>query len=137
MRIVPAAVLGMVVLAAPGAARSQGDAEQAPVIRDSAEVRRDAERAARRFEQLRLRLLPNVASSTGGPGDIIIGRYRYAAGEADEVRSPPAEPPEIGEARRSLLATLDSASRMAPGDAWLRSRLAWYSIEAGDTTAAI
>ena len=135
MRIAAAAVLGMVILA-PGA-RGQGDVERQPVTRDSAEARRDAERAARRFEQLRLRLMPNVPASTGGPGDIIIGRYRYAAGEADDLRPPPAEPPRIGEARRSLLASLDSALRVAPGDAWLRSRLAWYSIEAGDTATAI
>jgi tetratricopeptide (TPR) repeat protein len=100
-------------------------------------VRRDAERATRRFEQTRLRLLPNVSAPSGGPGDIIIGRYRYLASQADEVRSLPTEPPEIAEARRSLLATLDSASRVAPGDAWVRSRLVWYAIEAGDTTAAI
>lgn len=136
MRIASAAVLGMVMLAA-GTARSQGDVEQQPVTRDSAEARRDAERAARRFEQLRLRLLPNVPSSIGGPGDIIIGRYRYAAGEADDLRPPPAEPADIAEARRLLLTTLDSGLRIAPGDVWLRSRLAWYSIEAGDTAAAI
>ena len=133
-----AALLGMVVLAAPGMARSQGDVEQHAGPRDSADVRRDAERAARRFEQVRLRLLPNVpSSSTSGPGDIVIGRYFYGAGKADDLDPPPAEPPEIAEARRSLLATLDSAARAAPGDAWVRSRLTWYSIEAGDTAAAI
>lgn len=136
MRIPAAAVLGMVVLA-PGSIRGQGDVEQQPTTRDSAAVRRDAERAARRFEQLRLRLLPDVPSSTGGPGDIIIGRYRYAAGEADDLRLPPAEPAEVADARRSLLAALDSASRVTPGDTWLRSRLTWYSIEAGDSAAAI
>src|ERR671914_215225 len=95
-----AVFLLVLVIAAPTEVWAQGDAVQRTVSRDSAEARRDAERAARRFEQLRLRRVPNVPSSTSGPGDIVIGRYRYAAGEADDLRPPPAEPPEIGEARR-------------------------------------
>jgi hypothetical protein len=136
MRIA-AALAAVVAAAASPQARAQGDAGQPPVARDSAEIRGDAERAARRFEQLRLRLLPNVPSSGSDAGDVVIGRYRYAAGQADDLRPPPAEPPRIGDARRALLATLDSASRIVPGDGWLRSRLTWYSIEAGDTAAAI
>ena len=42
----------------------------------------------------------------------------------------------IADARRALLRTLDSTARVAPADAWVRSRLVWYSIEAGDTAAA-
>ena len=118
----------------------QGDA-QPPVdprtAAESIETRRGTERAARTFEQRRLRLLPNVPSSVGGTGDVIIGRYRYAAGEADDLTPPPAEPPEISELRRALLRTLDSASRAAPGDAWIRSRLVWYAIESGDTALAV
>lgn len=133
-----AAIAAVLAVTALPQARAQGDAAQLTVTRDSAEVRRDAERAAERFERLRLRRLPDVPSSgTSGPGDIVIGRYFYAAGEADDLDPPPAEPREIGEARRSLLATLDSAARATPGDAWVRSRLTWYSVEAGDTAAAI
>jgi hypothetical protein len=135
---VAAAVTALLAGAALPQARAQGDAVQPTATRDSVEVRRDAERAAQRFERLRLQLLPNAPSSgTSGPGDVVIGRYFYAAGDADVLRSPPAEPPRIAEARRSLLGTLDSAARAAPQDAWIRSRLTWYSIEAGDTTAAI
>src|SRR5688572_3865400 len=104
---------------------------------ESSATRRSAERAARTFEQRRLRLLPDVPSSGSGPGDVIIGRYRYAAGEADKLTPPPAEPAAIAEERRSLLKTLDSASRAMPGDEWVRGRLVWYSIEAGDTAAAV
>lgn len=100
-------------------------------------MKRSAERAARTFEQRRLRLLPNVPSSVGGAGDVIIGRYRYAAGEADDLTPPPAEPAEITELRLSLLRTLDSASRLVPGDGWIRSRLVWYAIEGGDTAKAV
>ena len=117
---------------------SQGDAP--PLDRttaaESVETRRSTERAARAFEQRRLRLVPNVPSSTGGTGDVIIGRYRYAAGEADDLTPPPAEPAEITELRRSLLRTLESASRATPRDSWIRSRLVWYAIESGDTALA-
>jgi len=132
-------VLLLAVIALPARAHPQGDAppldRTAPA--DSTETRRSTERAARTFEQRRLRLLPNVPSSVGGSGDVIIGRYRYAAGEADDVTPPPAEPPEIAELRRSLLRTLDSASRAMPGDSWIRSRLVWYAIEGADTALAV
>jgi hypothetical protein len=104
---------------------------------ESTATRRSAERAARSFEQRRLRLLPDVPSSGSGRGDVIIGRYRYAAGEADDLTPPPAEPNEIAEARRSLVHTLDSASRAMPGDAWVRARLVWYAVESGDTAKAV
>ena len=116
---------------------AQGDATAGRAAAESAAARRTVERAARQFEQRRLQLLPNIPSSGSAPGDVIIGRYRYAAGEADDLKPPPAEPPAIGDARRALLRTLDSASRVAPGDGWVRSRLVWYSIEAGDTAAAM
>lgn len=119
-------------------AHAQGDAT--PVARtavDEVATRKGAERAARSFEQRRMRLLPNVPSSVGGSGDVIIGRYRYAAGEADDLTPPPAEPPEIAELRRSLLRTLDSASRVVPSDEWIRSRFVWYAIEGGDTATAV
>ncbi|MGQ0715256.1 MAG: hypothetical protein ACT4PJ_16275 [Gemmatimonadaceae bacterium] len=137
MRSSAVALLATIPLGLPLSAHGQGDASPRAVSADSATVRRDAERSARRFEQRRLTLLPNIPSSVGGTGDIIIGRYRYAAGEADDTKPPPAEPVEIAELRRSLLATLGSAVRVAPADAWLRSRFVWYSIEAGDTTAAV
>src|SRR5688500_7809512 len=101
--------LAVAVLALPVRAHAQGDVTPAdrPAAVEVA-AKRSAERAARSFEQRRLRLLPNVPSLVGGSGDIIIGRYRYAAGEADDLTPPPAEPPEIAELRRSLLRTLDS-----------------------------
>ena len=138
MKVAAAAAL-FGTLALPGRAAPQGDATLAShaAPAESAAMRRSAERAARAFEQRRLRLLPNVPSSTGGPGDVIIGRYRYAAGEADDLKPPPAEPPEIGDARRSLLHALDSTARAMPRDAWVRSRLVWYAIEGGDTAAAV
>ena len=130
--------LVVAVLALSVRAHAQGDATP-PDRATAPEVaaKRSAERAARNFEQRRMRLLPNVPSSLGGSGDIIIGRYRYAAGEADDLTPPPAEPPEIADLRRSLLRTLDSASRVAPGDVWIRSRFVWYAIEGGDTATAI
>lgn len=129
----------MMLLALPGAAPAQGDATttERVVPAESVAMRRSAERAARSFEQRRLRLLPNVPSSGRGVGDVIIGRYRYAAGEADDLTPPPAEPEEIAEARRSLVHTLDSAGRAMPGDAWVRARLVWYAIEGGDTATAV
>lgn len=118
---------------------SQGDAPPVDrrAVAESVETRRSMERAARSFEQRRLRLLPNVPSSVGGAGDVIIGRYRYAAGAADDLTPPPAEPQEIAALRHALLRTLDSASRAVPGDAWIRSRLVWYAIESGDTALAV
>ena len=131
-------VLLVAVLALAMRAHAQGDVT--PPDRPSAAdvaVKRSAERAARTFEQRRLRLVPNVPSSIGGAGDVIIGRYRYAAGEADDLTPPPAEPAEIAELRLSLLRTLDSASRLVPDDGWIRSRLVWYAIEGGDTAKAV
>jgi hypothetical protein len=130
-------LLAAAFLARAERVQAQGDDIAGRAITDSKAIRRSAERAARSFEQYRLRLLPNLASPASDPGDIIIGRYRYAAGEADDMTPPPAEPTKIGEARKRLLRTLDSASRLTPGDEWLRSRLVWYLIEAGDTSAAI
>jgi hypothetical protein len=131
--------LVVVVLALPGSAYPQGDARSLDrtTAAESVETRRSVERAARTFEQRRLRLVPDVPSSGGGAGDVIIGRYRYAAGEADDLSPPPAEPPEIAELRRSLLHTLGSASQAMPGDSWIRSRLVWYAIEAGDTALSV
>src|SRR5688572_19991366 len=129
-------VLAVLLLAAPGLLGAQGDLRPTDPAA-AATLRRNAERAARGFEQRRLRLLPNVPSSVGGPGDVIIGRYRYAAGEADDLTPPPTEPEEIAAARRALIGTLDSAAKRSPGDAWIRSRLVWYAIEAGDTTLAL
>jgi hypothetical protein len=137
MRLARPAVFAATVAAFSEPLHAQGDATADRVRAESTATRRSAERAARSFEQRRLRLLPNVASPGSGPGDVIIGRYRYAAGEADALTPPPAEPAAIGEARRSLLKTLDSASRAMPGDEWVRGRLVWYAIEAGDTAAAV
>jgi len=117
---------------------SQGDTvspERSPA--ESAATRRSAERAVRSFEQRRLRLLPDVPSSGSGPGDVIIGRYRYAAGEADDMTPPPAEPSEIADARRALVHGLDSALRLTAGDVWMRGRLVWYAIEGGDSSLAV
>ena len=132
-------VLAGVLLAAPMLANAQGDARTAEhaAAPESTAMRRTVERAARTFEQQRLRLLPNVPSSAGGTGDVIIGRYRYAAGEADDLTPPPAEPPEIDVARRALISALDSASRALPRDTWVRSRLVWYAVEGGDIALAV
>jgi hypothetical protein len=137
MRRAPFVFLATALFARAEGIGAQGDINAGRAIAESSAVRRNAERAARSFEQQRLRLIPNVPSSPSDVGDVIIGRYRYSAGEADDLTPPPAEPPAIGEARRELLRTLDSASRRMPGDEWIRSRFVWYSIEAGDTTAAI
>jgi len=127
-------LIAATLLAAASTGSAQGDVT--PVAESDA-PRRDAERAMRAFERRRLQLMPNVPSSAGGPGDVIIGRYRYAAGEADDLTPPPAEPDAIAKARRELLQTLQLAARAVPADAWIRSRLVWYAIEAGDTTAAV
>lgn len=127
-------LIAITLLAAANTGNAQGDLT--PVAESDA-PRRDAERAMRAFERRRLRLVPNVPSSGSGPGDIIIGRYRYAAGEADDLAPPPAEPEPIANARRELLQTLHLAAQAMPADAWIRSRLVWYAIEAGDTTAAV
>ena len=137
MRLAPSALLVAALTPLAGRLYAQGDMGTGRArAAESTATRRSAERAARAFEQRRLRLLPDLPSSGTAPGDVIIGRYRYTAGEADKLTSPPAEPPAIAEARRSLLHTLDSASRAVPGDQWVRARLVWYSIEGGDTAAA-
>src|SRR5687768_12687791 len=99
MRLAPSALLVAALTSLPGRLHAQGDvAIDRATAAESTATRRSAERAARAFEQRRLRLLPNVLSSGSGPGDVIIGRYRYAAGEADKLTPPPAEPAAIAEA---------------------------------------
>lgn len=127
-------LIAATLLAATSTGSAQGDVTPAA---ESDAPRRDAERAVRAFERRRLLLLPNVPSSASGPGDIVIGRYRYAAGEADDLTPPPAEPDAIAEARRELLRTLQVAALAMPADAWIRGRLVWYAIEAEDTAAAV
>src|SRR5687767_14796709 len=121
MHLARSAFLAASLIVLPERLHAQGDATtDRATAAESAAMRRSAERAARTFEQRRLRLLPNVPSTGSGPGDVIIGRYRYAAGEADKLTPPPAEPAAIAEDRRSLLKTLDAASRAMPGDEWVR-----------------
>ena len=133
MKVAAAAAL-FGTLALPGRAAPQGDASQAAPA-ESAAVRRSAERAARMFEQRRLRLLPNVPSSTGGAGDVIIGRYRYAAGEADDLKPPPAEPPEIATRARPASSARHAARAMPTTRGC--DPVSSCTHRAGDTAAAV
>lgn len=132
----PVGLVALLLLVPCALAVAQGDTG---VVRDrdAAELRRVAERAVLTFEQRRLRLMPDVAAAGEGRGDVIIGRYRYAAGEAHQVSKLPEEPDELRAHRATLRATLDSAARRLPHDDWVQGRAVWYAIEAGDTTAAL
>ena len=93
---------------------------------DSVAVHRAARRAQESFERRRLSLLPVVASRADRC-DVRIGRFCYWVNDAD---SAPPEPEKVAPARNKLVATLDAAARLLPGDRWLAGQRVRYLVEA-------
>lgn len=142
------AILG--IAAAFGAARAQATADLAsrppsgesitPAPADSAAVLEAARSAQTTFERVRRRHLSRSQDAPGSRCDETIGRYCYwDDDDTSEYAVPeptPAESPRVIEARTALLARLDSASALLPGDDWLAGQHVRYLIEAGAFDAA-
>ena len=134
-------LLGVLMAGAPGvASAAAGQDELASIDRptfDSALVRDDAEAAQARFERDRRRFAPRAPSgSWGGSCDEIVGRMcmRFEGG-SDWWPTP--EPPELTEARDSLLERLSDLARMIPGDSWILGQRVRYLIEADRPESAL
>lgn len=97
---------------------------------DSIDVWRAVRSRQFRFERLRRAKLPIAQGDARHECDEIIGRFCYWD-DADESWEPIPEVPEITEARKALLAALDSAVQLIPGDAWIAGQRVRYLIESG------
>lgn len=101
-----------------------------------AEVIRDARSAQIRFERHRRANLPRgPGGSMGRSCDALVGRFCYWY-DSTEANAEP-ESRRIVEARRELLATLDSAARLTPEDPWIAGQRVRYHLEAGGPDDAL
>lgn len=106
----------------------------APGVSVEASVR-TARNAQERFELTRRAHLPRAHSMGSRDCDVIVGRYCYWY---DSTGSRPVpEPPRIVTARRALIAQLDSLSEQHPESDWLVGQRVRYTIEGGDSLAAL
>ncbi len=127
-------VIRFLFLAAASAALlgSEIAAAQAPPVipEDSARALRSARSAQGRFEAIRRNHLPWTHSRGGGPCDERIGRFCLWYGDGTSTWEPPPEPEPVQAARTTLIAHLDAATALFPGDAWVAGQRVRYLIEA-------
>jgi len=102
---------------------------------DSARALRSARSAQAAFERVRFQHLPWKEDTGGGWScDEVIGRfciwYSENEDEDDEWRPPP-DHRDVVRARDTLIAALDRASAVTPGDAWVAGQRVRYLVEAG------
>ncbi|MDB4873952.1 MAG: hypothetical protein JWM41_398 [Gemmatimonadetes bacterium] len=103
---------------------------------DSARLVRGARAAQMAFEAFRRNRLP-TGPGMGGACEVRIGRYCYWRGDNEDDDTPPPEHPAVRQRRDELLRTLDSASRLIPGDGWIAGQRVRYLVEADRTDDAI
>lgn len=96
---------------------------------------RTARAAQERFELTRRAHLPWMRSMGGRECDAIVGRYCYWY-DSTETKPLP-EPARVVAARRALIALLDSLSALVPENDWIAGQRVRYTIEGGDSTAAL
>ena len=124
---------------APASARAAGaDAVQAraPAPPDDAAALRMARDAQRAFEHVRRRNFPRGPLVNPKCGESI-GRFCLVEGWDDDDWDPVPEVPEVIEERLALIAVLDSAARLLPGDEWLTGQRVAYRLEAGRADEAL
>ncbi|WP_420637374.1 hypothetical protein [Candidatus Palauibacter sp.] len=125
---------------APGSARAvRTDAVQArepPASPHAAAAMRMARDAQRAFEHVRRRNFPRgpLVNPKCGEG---IGRFCLVEGWDDDDWEPVPEAEEVVAERLALIAVLDSAARIAPGDEWLTGQRVAYRLEAGRAEEAL
>ena len=115
--------------------------QHAPLIEsvsaaDSQRVLRRARSAQIDFESFRRNRLP-IGYRSSQPCEIRVGRYCYWRGDEGDDKPAPPEQPAVRERRTSLLRTLDSASSVLPGDAWIVGQVVRYLVEVDSTDAAL
>ncbi len=104
-------------------------------VADSQRVIKDARRRQARFEEVRRRHLPRTSAGSG-PCDERIGRYCLRHSDDGDWEETP-DPPAVEQARNALLAHLDSASQLHPGDGWIAGQRVRYNVEARRPQAAL
>ncbi|WP_420635414.1 hypothetical protein [Candidatus Palauibacter sp.] len=125
---------------APGSARAvRADAVQArepPAPAYAAAAMRMARDAQRAFEHVRRRNFPRgpLVNPKCGEG---IGRFCLVEGWDDDDWEPIPEAQEVVAERLALIAVLDSAARLVPGDEWLTGQRVAYRLEAGRADEAL
>ncbi|MDE2943029.1 MAG: tetratricopeptide repeat protein [Gemmatimonadota bacterium] len=107
-----------------------------PASPDAASALRMARDAQRAFEHVRRRNFPRgpLVNPRCGEG---IGRFCLVEGWDDDDWDPVPEEPEVVEERHALIAVLDSAARVVPGDEWLTGQRVAYRLEAGRAEEAL
>ena len=125
---------------APGPARAvRADAVQGrepPAPPHAAAAMRMAREAQRAFEHVRRRNFPRgpLVNPQCGEG---IGRFCLVEGWDDDDWEAVPEVPEVAAERLALIAVLDSAARLVPGDEWLTGQRVAYRLEAGRADEAL
>lgn len=131
--LVPAAGIRADVRAQAAAlAAGAGELQEPAAARAALDRARDAQRD---FERRRRRSFPRAAF-THARCDEHIGRFCLTH-DGDDEWEPTPERPEVGAARRALLATLDSVATLAPHDGWLLGQRVSYRLEAGEPERAL
>lgn len=97
---------------------------------DSARILSGARSAQSRFEYIRRSNLPWTWSRGSGPCDERIGRFCLWYGSGENTWQPPADPEPVTRARSTLIARLDTAAAMIPGDWWVAGQRVRYLVEA-------
>ncbi|MFC1661700.1 hypothetical protein ACFL3S_09655 [Gemmatimonadota bacterium] len=97
---------------------------------DSADLRREAREAQRRFESIHRRRLPETREDWGGECDERLGRIclRFQGGSGWE---PQPEDSAVIVARRELHRVLEEVGRQIPGDRWVLSQRVRYLGDEG------
>jgi hypothetical protein len=95
---------------------------------DSQATLRSAEQAQAAFETFRRWHLPVGPGHSGGRCDVPIGRFCYWD-DGDTAAVP--EPVAVRVARARLLAALDTAGNLLPGDDWIAGQRVRYRLEDG------
>jgi hypothetical protein len=104
---------------------------------DSARILSGARSAQARFELIRRNNLPWTWDRGSGPCDERIGRFCLWHSDGESRWQPPPDPERVVAARGVLVARLDMAAAVIPGDWWVAGQRVRYLLEAGQTEDAL
>jgi len=105
--------------------------------RDSARAFAAVRTAQSRFESVRRNNLPWTWAGGGGRCDERIGRFCLWHTDGESKWEPPPDPEPVEDARATLIARLDTAAAVVPGDPWIAGQRVRYLLEAGRGDEAV